>query len=41
MWVVDADGREVAVPAVDEIVVSVDPDAGRIVVRPIPGLFDE
>ncbi len=32
--------RERLVPAVDEVVVSIDPAAGRMVIRPIEGLFD-
>lgn len=41
VWVVDADGREVLIPAVDEFVVDVDLPNGRIVLRPIPGMFAE
>lgn len=32
--------REHLVPAVDEVVVAIDPAAGRIVIRPIEGLFE-
>jgi 16S rRNA processing protein RimM len=37
--VVDGE-RERLVPMTDEVVLSIDLDAGRIVVRPLPGLFD-
>ena len=40
VWVVSYRGREVLVPAVHEIIVDVDVPGGRIVVRPIEGLFE-
>jgi len=40
VWIVSYRGREVLVPAVHEIVVDVDVLGGRIVVRPVPGLFE-
>ena len=39
LWVVDAGGREVLVPAVPEFIRAVDLDARRVVVHVIPGLF--
>ena len=39
IWVVRADGREVLVPAVRDIVVRVDLEAKKIVLRPPEGLF--
>jgi len=39
IWVVRADGRDVLVPAVRDIVVSVDLDSKKIVLRPPEGLF--
>ena len=39
LWVVGARGREVLVPAVRDIVVAVDLDERRIVLRPPDGLF--
>jgi len=39
LWVVDADGVEVMVPAVEEFVRRVDLERGRIVLHLIPGLF--
>ncbi len=42
VYVVRSPSRgEVLVPAVESIVRSVDPVAGRVVVRPLPGLFDD
>jgi len=40
VWVVDVDGREVLIPAIADLIVGVELDARRIVVRPMPGLFD-
>ena len=39
LWVVRANGRDVLVPAVRDIVVRVDLDGGTIVLRPPEGLF--
>jgi 16S rRNA processing protein RimM len=39
LWVVGARGREILVPAVRDIVVAVDLDEHRIVLRPPDGLF--
>jgi len=39
IWVVRAQGREVLVPAVRDIVVRVDLDGRTIVLRPPEGLF--
>lgn len=35
------EGHELLFPATDEVIVSIDLEAGRIVVRPIPGLLSE
>jgi len=40
LWVVDTGEREVLVPAVPEFVREVDLDARRVVIHPIPGLFE-
>ena len=40
LWVVDAGGREVLIPAVAEIVAEVDVAARRVVVRPPEGLLE-
>lgn len=33
------DGRVQLIPAIPEVVLSIDPDAGRMVIRPLEGLF--
>ena len=38
VWAVDGEGGEVLVPALKDVVTSVDPDGGRVVVREIAGL---
>ncbi len=35
------DGRELMFPCIDEVVISTDLDAGEMLIRPLPGLFDE
>jgi 16S rRNA processing protein RimM len=40
VYVVDADGREILVPAVDHVVRQVDVAGGRIVIEAIEGLLD-
>lgn len=40
VYVLRDGARERLVPAVDEIVVSIDPAAGRMVIRPIEGLWE-
>jgi 16S rRNA processing protein RimM len=40
VYVVDGPGGEVLIPATREVVVQVDVAAGRMTVRPAPGLFD-
>lgn len=39
LWVAGHAGTEVLVPAVHDVVVAVDREAGRVVVRELPGLF--
>lgn len=34
-------GRELLFPCIDEVVISTDIDAGEMLIRPLPGLFDE
>ncbi len=41
VWLVEGAGREVLVPAVKDVVVEVDPIAGRALVRDVPGLVEE
>ena len=40
IWVVESDTGDVLVPALRDVVVSVDVTGGRVVVREIPGLLD-
>jgi len=40
LWVVRGAGREHLIPAVAEIVIEVDVDARRVVIRPPEGLLD-
>lgn len=40
VWVIRSRGGEVLVPAVDEIIVGVDLEGGKVVLRPIEGLFE-
>ena len=41
VWHIEKDGKEYLVPAVDEVVISVDVDAEKAVIRPIKGIFDD
>ena len=41
VWQVTKDGKDYLVPAVPEFVDSVDVDQGRVVLRPIKGIFDD
>ena len=41
LWVAEAGGHDTLIPAVRDVVVSVDRQAGRVVVRDVPGLFAE
>lgn len=41
VWQVEEEGREWMVPAIDEFVVGIDEESETIVVRLIPGLYDE
>ncbi len=40
VYVIDYEGREVLIPAVDAIVKSVDPSSGKIVIEAMDGLLD-
>lgn len=40
LWAVDADGREILVPVVADVVETIDRDARRIVIRPLAGMLD-
>jgi 16S rRNA processing protein RimM len=39
VYVVQTDGREILVPAIKEIVKTIDPSAGRMLIEPLPGLL--
>lgn len=41
VWHITRDGKEYLVPAIDEVIVSVDTDNGTIVIRPMKGIFDD
>ncbi len=41
VWHVERDGKIYLVPAIEEVIVSVDPDAEVIVLRPLKGIFDD
>lgn len=36
-----ADGKVRLIPAIPQVIVAVEPEAGRMVIRPLPGLFDD
>lgn len=41
VWHIMRDGREYLVPAVEEVVISVDVDNSKVIIRPIKGIFDD
>ncbi len=41
VWHIKNDGKEYLVPAIDEVIVSVDVDEERIVLNPMKGIFDD
>ena len=41
VWHIEKDGREYLLPAIREVIVSVDVAAGKIEIRPMKGIFDE
>jgi 16S rRNA processing protein RimM len=41
IWLVEGAGREVLLPALRDVVVEVDPIAGRAIIRDVPGLMEE
>lgn len=40
VYVVQGAGREYLIPAISSVVLTIDPAAGRLVIRPLPGLLD-
>ena len=41
VWHIAKEGAEVLVPAIKDVVESVDIDAGKVLIRPLRGLFDD
>lgn len=41
VWHITRDGKEYLVPAIDEVIVSVDTDGEKVVIRPMKGIFDD
>lgn len=41
VWHITRDGKEYLVPAIDEVIVSVDTDNEAVTIRPMKGIFDD
>lgn len=41
VWHITKDGKEYLVPVIDEVVVSVDIDNAKIIIKPLKGIFDD
>ena len=41
VWHIEKDGKEYLIPAIDEVVISVDVNNEKAVIRPIKGIFDD
>ncbi len=41
VWHITKEGKEYLLPAIDEVIISVDTDNEKAVIRPIKGIFDE
>ncbi|MBQ8767034.1 MAG: 16S rRNA processing protein RimM, partial [Clostridia bacterium] len=41
VWHITNDGKEYLVPAIDEVIVSVDTENSAVVIRPMKGIFDD
>ena len=41
VWHIKKDGREYLIPAIDDVLVNVDVDAEKAVIRPLKGIFDD
>ena len=41
VWHIKRDGKEYLVPAIEEVLVSVEPEKESIVIRPLKGIFDD
>ncbi|HZT96136.1 MAG TPA: ribosome maturation factor RimM [Chloroflexota bacterium] len=40
VYIVRSEGRELLVPAIQDVVVAIEVGRGRIIIRPLPGMFD-
>ena len=41
VWHIEKDGKEYLIPAIKDVVISVDVEEGRILIRPMKGIFDD
>ena len=41
VWHITKDGKEFLIPAIDDIVQTVEPDLGKVTIIPIKGIFDD
>ena len=41
VWHIKKDGKEYLIPAIDDIVQTVEPDLGKVTIIPIKGIFDD
>ena len=41
VWHITKDGKEYLVPAIDEVIISIDIDEQKIVLKPMKGIFDD
>lgn len=41
VWHIKKDGKEYLVPAIDDVIVSVEPEKESVVIRPLKGIFDD
>lgn len=41
VWHIASEGKEYLLPAIDEVVISVAPEKGEVLIRPMKGIFDD
>ncbi len=41
VWHINRDGKEYLIPVIDDVVISVDIDENRVVIRPLKGIFED
>ena len=41
VYSIKKDGKELMFPCIDEVVIKTDIDGGEMLIRPLPGLFDD